>query len=157
MVKSDLFESLPSDVTGKLDVILFNPPYVPTDTDEMEQSQLSTGGTASIASTWAGGQFVLKCFIIVLLYFFLCFSFLQIFRISRDGMEVTKRFLRQLDSKLSPNGIAYVIFLSSNHPKAVARAMQKRGFQVDEVIKRKAGDENLCVLRFQRANKAQAQ
>lgn len=37
---------------GKLDIILFNPPYVPTTAEEEEQAQRD----AEIAGSWAGGN-----------------------------------------------------------------------------------------------------
>ena len=35
-----------------MDILLFNPPYVPTDLDEADEAQLDRG----IAGAWAGGQ-----------------------------------------------------------------------------------------------------
>jgi release factor glutamine methyltransferase len=40
-----------SRLKHSVDIILFNPPYVPTFTDEAEDAQ----GTADIAGSWAGG------------------------------------------------------------------------------------------------------
>lgn len=53
-------------MNNKFDIILFNPPYVPTDEEEMEHSQVLTGGSSSIYSTWAGGKFD---FIIIIIMF----------------------------------------------------------------------------------------
>eukprot|EP00040_Diaphanoeca_grandis_P013801 m.69684 g.69684 ORF g.69684 m.69684 type:complete len:227 (+) comp24128_c1_seq2:435-1115(+) len=47
-VKSDLVEEILSEVAGKVDVLLFNPPYVVTPSEEVE----STG----IEASWAGGK-----------------------------------------------------------------------------------------------------
>jgi release factor glutamine methyltransferase len=40
-----------SRLKHSVDVLLFNPPYVPTITDEAEDAQ----GTADIEGSWAGG------------------------------------------------------------------------------------------------------
>jgi methylase of polypeptide subunit release factors len=47
--------SMPFCLASKqsIDVLLFNPPYVPTEDAELEGSQCDSG----IASTWAGGLF----------------------------------------------------------------------------------------------------
>ena len=37
---------------GKIDIILFNPPYVVTDAEELAKAQQDKG----IAATWAGGK-----------------------------------------------------------------------------------------------------
>jgi release factor glutamine methyltransferase len=46
-VRTDLVRNLKEHLQGKVDVLLFNPPYVPTDPEEV--------GTHSIAAAWAGG------------------------------------------------------------------------------------------------------
>ncbi|EDQ92131.1 uncharacterized protein MONBRDRAFT_5849 [Monosiga brevicollis MX1] len=45
--RGDLAAAFPPELRGRLDVLLFNPPYVVTDTEEIS--------TTSLAATWAGG------------------------------------------------------------------------------------------------------
>jgi methylase of polypeptide subunit release factors len=50
-VRTSLFSAFASRLEKSIDVILFNPPYVPTDLEEREQAQLEKG----ISGAWAGG------------------------------------------------------------------------------------------------------
>ena len=45
-------EPLRSRLRHSVDILLFNPPYVPTDSDEADEAQQG----ANIAGAWAGGQ-----------------------------------------------------------------------------------------------------
>lgn len=81
-VTTDLISGLGHRLMGNVDVILFNPPYVVTDEEEVVQAQLGgrpancvegavteevpLGDNKGIEKTWAGGK---------------------------DGMRVTNRFL----------------------------------------------------------------
>ncbi|KAK2962194.1 putative eRF1 methyltransferase catalytic subunit mtq2 [Blattamonas nauphoetae] len=106
-----------------IDVILFNPPYVPTDEVELMNSQPFLGGTEGIASSWAGG---------------------------RDGMEVTNRVLNDLDMYLSENGVAYVILLQANKPKTITQKLKARGFKLTVVLKRSSQLELLYLVKIVR-------
>jgi methylase of polypeptide subunit release factors len=46
-IRSDLVTAVADDIAGRVDVLLFNPPYVVTPSSEV--------GTADIAAAWAGG------------------------------------------------------------------------------------------------------
>lgn len=50
-VITDLVSALLPRLTGAVDVLVFNPPYVETEADEMEVAQ----GAGKIDTTWAGG------------------------------------------------------------------------------------------------------
>ncbi|EAZ63030.2 predicted protein [Scheffersomyces stipitis CBS 6054] len=112
---------LVSAIRPKIDVLLFNPPYVPA-------GEVPTIPNKEDDSTWLdlallGGE---------------------------DGMVITWKVLDSLDSILAENGVAYILFCARNKPDFVANEMTKRGWKVKEIIQRKAGWEVLCVLRFQR-------
>ncbi|OAG37581.1 hypothetical protein AYO21_08189 [Fonsecaea monophora] len=89
---------------GEVDVLVFNPPYVPTDsvpatpttTKEPEPNSNPTfeEQSALLALSYAGGP---------------------------DGMQVTSRLLAQIPEVLSPRGIAYVLFCRGNRPDEVKR------------------------------------
>lgn len=122
---SHFFESLQCDLTsalkpGLVDILVFNPPYVPAET-------VPEIPTTEDAYEWLdlaldGGD---------------------------DGMVVTNRLLEQLDSILSKEGIAYILFCARNKPQQVAHLMQEH-WQVHLVLNRKAGWEDLTVYRFMR-------
>ncbi|KAG2149676.1 S-adenosyl-L-methionine-dependent methyltransferase [Suillus cothurnatus] len=119
-----------------VDIILFNPPYVPTDTDEASSAQSSAG----IAGSWAGGV---------------------------DGMEITNRFLRDVEVSsfpmlwniinytsqclLSPRGRFYLVALQQNHVSSIrSRMLEDFGLASQVVIERRAGREFLLIIRFAR-------
>lgn len=57
-VTSNLLQGLEARLSGKIDVLLFNPPYVPTTAEEEEQAQQlerSVQGS-QISAAWAGGS-----------------------------------------------------------------------------------------------------
>jgi release factor glutamine methyltransferase len=110
------------------DIILFNPPYVPSseETDESLQTALPTDANDSSWLDYAldGGK---------------------------DGMQVTDILLNQLHDILAPNGVAYILFCARNHPDKVAHRMRSQfNWNVSRVIERKAGWEVLSVWKFQR-------
>lgn len=110
------------------DIILFNPPYVPSseDVDPSLQSQLPEDKNDSTWLDYAldGGK---------------------------DGMQITNVLLDQLHEILSENGVAYILFCKRNHPEEVAKRMkQSYHWNVKLIFERKAGWEVLSVWEFRR-------
>lgn len=108
---------------GIVDVIVYNPPYVPAEL-------VPTLPTTDIDDAWLdlaldGGA---------------------------DGMELTWPILDELDTKLLALGVAYVLFCARNHPDRVSEILRERGWQVSEVLRRKAAWEVLLVLRICRGS-----
>lgn len=101
------------------DVIVFNPPYVPTDNEEMSRALRYR----DISASWAGGK---------------------------DGREVIDRFLSGFVTYLRKGGVAYLVVLEANDPVNVGSTAEENGCTVSTVIKRKAGTEDLYILRFQK-------
>jgi release factor glutamine methyltransferase len=103
-----------------IDVLVFNPPYVPA-------TEVPEVPTTEEDDTWLdlallGGE---------------------------DGMVTTWQVLNDLENILSPNdGVAYILFCARNKPIEVAEIMREKGWTVDVVVHRKAGWEVLSVLRF---------
>lgn len=133
-------DSVTSDLTAALrfasiDVLIFNPPYVPTESLP-PAPELPTGPPSDaferdshlLSLSYAGGI---------------------------DGMETTNRLLEQLPFVLSDLGVAYILLCAQNRPDAViARIRSWPGrWSADKVgtSGRKAGWEKLCVLRIYRA------
>lgn len=108
--------------TCSVDILVFNPPYVPSCT-------VPSRPTDDIDDKWIdlaldGGD---------------------------DGMEVTSHVLAGLNYWLAPRGSAYILFCARNHPVAVKNKMSAAGWRVTDLGTRKAGWEILTVLRFERA------
>ena len=98
-----------------VDVLLFNPPYVPTPPSEASAAQNMTGG-AGIAGAWAGGT---------------------------DGMQVTNQFLGLVDVNipqhpsllyqlkicwkdlLAPRGLFYLVAVAPNNISNIVSRMKE--------------------------------
>ncbi|KAI0216509.1 HemK methyltransferase member 2 [Massospora cicadina] len=102
VLQCDLAGPLLARLSGKVDIVVFNPPYVSTESEEVYKGGNLTkdgcGGVCkeAIAASWAGGL---------------------------DGREVIDRFLPLLPKLLSPNGIAYLVTVSENRPVEIAEPM----------------------------------
>lgn len=120
---------------GSVDVLLFNPPYVPTPDApprlEVEHDQEGLEGFARdsylLELSYAGG---------------------------RDGMETTDRLIDQLPVALSPRGCAYVLLCKQNRPDEVKTRILGFGPQWRVVEAgdsgKQAGWEKLQIIRIWR-------
>lgn len=102
-----------------VDILVFNPPYVPA--SEIPEIPTQDEDPIWLDLALVGGQ---------------------------DGMVVTWKVLDNLEQVLSDHGIAYILFCARNKPDLVANVMRERGWNVKSVINRKAGWEVLSVLKF---------
>lgn len=102
-----------------IDILVFNPPYVPA--SEIPEIPTQDEDPVWLDLALVGGE---------------------------DGMVVTWKVLDCLEQTLSSNGIAYILFCARNKPESVAEIMRERGWNVEVVIHRKAGWEVLSVLKF---------
>ncbi|KAK7676042.1 hypothetical protein QCA50_021011 [Cerrena zonata] len=108
--------------SNKIDLLVFNPPYVPAENVPEIPKDLDDSSWLDLALL--GGQ---------------------------DGMMTTWEVLNNLENILTPEiGIAYILFCARNKPDQVAETMKARGWKVDVVIHRKAGWEVLSILLFQK-------
>ncbi|PNS21287.1 hypothetical protein CAC42_1066 [Sphaceloma murrayae] len=132
-INSDLTSSLKP---GSVDVLIFNPPYVPAPLPDHSLHRSEGPGVLSshqaferdshlLALSYAGGE---------------------------EGMEVTDRLLEQVPQVLSQIGVAYVLLCAQNKPRAVMERIREwEGmWRVDIVGDSggKAGWEKLVVLRI---------
>ncbi|KAJ5072608.1 methyltransferase n6amt1 [Anaeramoeba ignava] len=119
---TDLIEGFESRLKNSIDLLLFNPPYVPTDPSEkigidpLDQNSL-------LSSSWAGGK---------------------------NGMEVTQIVLDKLDFLLSPNGCCFIVALEENQPEIIAKNLFFKGFRTAVVKKKEIEDEKLYILKIYR-------
>lgn len=102
-------------INGCVDLLVFNPPYVVTEADEL--------GSTSLQAAWAGGQ---------------------------DGRQVMDKLFPHLDHLLSPKGLFYLVCLKQNKIDEIEELLMKMNFKMEIVLNRKAGIENLFILRFER-------
>ncbi|KAK7403373.1 S-adenosylmethionine-dependent methyltransferase [Neonectria punicea] len=124
---------------GAVDVLIFNPPYVPTPEmpvrpETFVAGDLAPGATPSfdndsylLALSYAGG---------------------------RDGMETTDRLVESLPRVLSRRGCAYILLCAQNKPDAVKRRIEGFGPEWRTLTVRssgkQAGWEKLQIVRIWR-------
>lgn len=134
-VLTSLSNGIPHD-RRLFDVILFNPPYVPTEglcpaaerpsherVHRCERSGL-------LEAAWAGGE---------------------------DGRYWIDIVLPRIDGLLSEKGLFYMIVLEANKPEELMEwAKREWDLQSEMVLRRKCGIEDLRVLKFWRRQKNNA-
>ncbi|KAI1859713.1 hypothetical protein JX265_010162 [Neoarthrinium moseri] len=122
---------------GSVDVLVFNPPYVPTEELPRQPAADHEGGgdkqptfdhdSYLLSLSYAGG---------------------------RDGMETTDRLIDALPETLSPRGCAYVLLCAQNRPEEVKERIRGFGRQwrAETVGSsgKKAGWEKLQIIRIWR-------
>ncbi|KAJ1812164.1 HemK methyltransferase member 2 [Coemansia sp. RSA 2599] len=106
-------QALVPRLCGNIDLLLFNPPYVVTPSDEIDVTQE--------ASAWAGGK---------------------------DGREVLDRLLPHIPQLLAPAGRFYLVVIEENKPLDIIDYLSAHGLSGKRVLQRRAGRENLSILRF---------
>lgn len=124
---------------GQIDVLIFNPPYVPTEevppvpaeleqpTTVLKSDEKFDRDSKLLALSYAGGQ---------------------------DGMVVTNRLLEDIPVLLSQRGIAYILLCAQNKPAVVCdRVRRWDGIWTAEIVGhsgKTAGWERLCIMRVSR-------
>lgn len=129
-VCADLTSSI---LDGSVDIMIFNPPYVPTP----EVPTLPAGGRLGVESAFEAESHLLSL------------SYAG----GVDGMETTYRLLGALPTVLSPSGVAYVLLCAQNKPedvKVFVKSVLK--MQVETVGRsgKMAGWEKLQIIRIWR-------
>ncbi|XP_052864561.1 uncharacterized protein LOC128271161 [Anopheles cruzii] len=121
-VNSDLLGSLRSH---SVDLLVFNPPYVPTQppasSDSLEEHIDEFRRSEQLTHSWAGGI---------------------------DGRAVTDRVVADLKRVLAPGGVLYLLLVKENKPQEVLRCVERLGFRGNIVKERRIRGEHLFVLRI---------
>lgn len=123
---------------ASVDVLIFNPPYVPTDelptapekeNQEMTRDERYAVDSNLLALSYAGGK---------------------------DGMEVTERLLAELPRVLSTRGMAYVLLCHQNKPEEIKERVRRWGAGEEWAAEtvgesgKVGGWEKLCIVRIWR-------
>ncbi|KAI1329577.1 methyltransferase domain-containing protein [Xylariaceae sp. FL0255] len=138
---------------GSVDVLIFNPPYVPTPEMPLTVEGSSNEGGDETESRGLRGEektsFEEDSYLLALSY-----------AGGKDGMETTERLLDSLPRVLSNRGCAYVLLCAQNKPEEVkkrVRAVKGRGdhdrpWKAETVATsgKKAGWEKLQIIRIWR-------
>ena len=128
---------------GTIDVLIFNPPYVPTPELPAPPPPPPATGKDAVSSS-PGSSFEQDSYLLALSY-----------AGGRDGMETTDRLLAALPDALSPRGCAYVLLCAQNRPDEAKRRVRAFGpsWRAETVgtSGRQAGWEKLQIVRIWRA------
>ncbi|KAF9885460.1 S-adenosylmethionine-dependent methyltransferase [Aspergillus nanangensis] len=119
-IKSTYIASLMADLVsplrpGSVDILLFNPPYVPTEElprlpSATEQDEEASEGLSRSA------RFERESYLLSLTY-----------AGGRDGMETTDRLVAAIPDILAPRGVAYVLLCAQNRPVEVRERIRAWG------------------------------
>ncbi|PYI12764.1 methyltransferase [Aspergillus sclerotiicarbonarius CBS 121057] len=116
-ITSTLLTDLASPIRpGTIDILLFNPPYVPT--PELPSLPTTTTTTTDISTLSRSEKFEQESYYLSLTY-----------AGGKDGMETTERLLGDIPRVLSPRGVAYVLLCAQNRPREVVERI--RGWEGD--------------------------
>lgn len=141
-VRGDLLSPLGP---GQVDVLIFNPPYVPTEElplttrlEEREGEGEEEGSTMSASKRFERDSFLLSL------------SYAG----GKDGMEITDRLIEALPEALSQRGCAYILLCAGNKPEEVKERIRRvgpewRALTVGDSGKQ-AGWEKLQIIRIWR-------
>ncbi|OJK02277.1 hypothetical protein ASPACDRAFT_41101 [Aspergillus aculeatus ATCC 16872] len=129
---------------GSIDILLFNPPYVPTDAVPRAPT-----ATDFVTAGSRSEQFERESYLLSLTY-----------AGGKDGMEITERLLADLPRVLSPRGVGYVLLCAQNRPREVVERIRGWRDGLDGATKWsaeiagfsgvKAGWEKLVIMRVWR-------
>ncbi|KAG5930619.1 hypothetical protein E4U42_005281 [Claviceps africana] len=118
-----------------VDVLVFNPPYVPTPEMPVRPDAFDDGAAET---SWDGDSYLLGL----------------AYAGGRDGMETTARLLGMLPGLLAPRGCAYLLLCAQNQPDVVRASIEAFGpeWRAEVVASsgKTAGWERLQVLRIWR-------
>lgn len=126
-------------VPNAVDVLIFNPPYVPSELPDLEKHDLYNVEAGKLTSTQA---FERDSHMLALSY-----------AGGVDGMEITDRLLDQLPTILSNDrGVAYVLLCAQNKPEKVKERIRSwPGTWLADTVSesgKKAGWEKLSIIRI---------
>ncbi|XP_037805562.1 methyltransferase N6AMT1 [Lucilia sericata] len=108
--------------TQKIDLLIFNPPYVVTSDEELKQMDKFGDCTEdNLVYSWAGGQ---------------------------HGRRIIDVLIEKLPNILSAQGVFYLLLLRENKPKEIMEKLMNMGFNSETLMERRIPGEYLYVLKI---------
>ena len=156
-MRCDLLGPLRESHAGKIDLLLFNPPYVLTPSEEVRDEDEATRRDASVCSV-RRPETTHEPYRPLTLTLTLKTLTLVRPQVTRggiaaawaggvDGREVLDRLLPDVASALSPGGVFLLLLLEQNKPKEVAAILEADGLECEMVATCSADEERLHVMR----------
>lgn len=111
---------------GSIDLLIFNPPYVPTDTlgdEEAFNPNPSSQLNAELIRSWSGGK---------------------------SGCDVINRLVEEVYEKMAKGALFYLLLLKENDPEEIGRRLMKHKFTVGIVKERKLRGEHLFIMKIKK-------
>ncbi|XP_065357187.1 methyltransferase N6AMT1 [Calliphora vicina] len=119
-IQGNLADALNSQ---QVDLLIFNPPYVVTTDEELNQKQFGNCTEDNLVYSWAGGQ---------------------------HGRRIIDVLIEKLPNILSPQGVVYLLLLRENKPKEIMDKLSLMGFKSEPLMERRIPGEYLYVLKIKR-------
>ena len=154
-MRCDLLGPLRESLAGKIDLLLFNPPYVLTPSEEVREEApraFASSAPPPLVSDHARTR--------TTVYNLAALTTLTLVReqVTRggiaaawaggvDGREVLDRLLPDVAPALSPGGTLLLLLLEQNKPKEVAAILEADGLECEMVATCSADEERLHVMR----------
>jgi release factor glutamine methyltransferase len=130
-IQCDLASALLPRLAGQVDVILFNPPYVPTPDEEV--------GGAGIEAAWAGGVHGRRV---------VDRAVEQMAQLLRPRSPVTAPVTDDNTGVGTGAGVAYLITVDDNRPVELAGIFREHGLSMKPLFRRRAHNEYLTVQKI---------
>lgn len=126
VICDNILAGLTDRLSGNIDLIVCNPPYVVTSDDELLTVNNSVIGSDGIEASWAGGKL--------------------------GRASVTNSLIQTLPQILSPQGICYIVLEQSNNPDQIGKYTETFGLNHSIILKRRAGRELLFVMKITKSS-----
>ncbi|XP_037024172.1 methyltransferase N6AMT1-like isoform X2 [Bradysia coprophila] len=120
MCRSDLLDAFKRK---SIDILLFNPPYVVTENEEISNRNSGVEFNDNIIKSWAGGL---------------------------NGRQIMDKVFVELDNLLAVDGVAYVLVIKDNKPDEIIEDLVRLKMKAVAIGDRKIRGEHLFVLKIER-------
>lgn len=120
VIKSDLLGAFKRK---SIDILLFNPPYVVTESEEISNTNCGVEFNDNIIKSWAGGL---------------------------NGRQIMDKVFVELDNVLAVDGVAYVLVIKDNKPDEIIKDLVRLKFKAAIIGDRKIRGEHLFILKIER-------
>lgn len=129
-VRCSMLQCIEQRSAGQIDVLLFNPPYVPTTLEEEEQAQRLDAAydNGQLSAAWAGGSTGTRLLDMLIHGKGLC----------RYPLEVM----------LAPGGAFYLVAIKQNKPEEIVETLRGRGLQAEASCQNFRGPSHATLTAF---------